>query len=102
MKAEPLKLVHGTGYVRCEPHEADNVRVNIPGPTGRLVLPVNRTDGHISWSWNLDTEKPTLSPSIKSEGHNFLCHSFITDGVVDFLSDCSHEYAGRKETLKEL
>ena len=102
MKAAPLKFEYGVGYHPCEAHEADHVRLNLPGPTGCLILPVGRTDGRISWNWNGDTEKPTLTPSIRTTGHDYVCHSYITDGVVDFLADSSHEYAGRQETLNEV
>lgn len=40
MKAQPVKLVYGEGYVPCSVDEATHVTLNIPGPTGRLSLPV--------------------------------------------------------------
>jgi hypothetical protein len=73
------------------------------------------------WAFNGDFEKPTLSPSILvRSGHYakdaepgncwcdfsertgqtsdfkcFRCHSFVTDGRIQFLSDCTHELAGQ-------
>ena len=52
------------------------------------------------WDWNGDTEKPTLSPSIKTQftnddGKDMLCHSFVKDGNIQYLNDCTHELAGK-------
>ena len=49
------------------------------------------------WTFNGDLEKPTVSPSILvHEGHNTpLCHSFVTDGKIQFLDDCGHELKGQ-------
>lgn len=68
------------------------------------------------WEWNGDTEKPTFTPSIKvsypaipDATDDFaewrterVCHSFITDGEIQFLSDCTHELAGQTVVLPEL
>ena len=81
-----------------------------------------------AWSFNSDFDKPTLSPSVLvSGGHyseNFKsgsdcwctyttktgeqpfkcerCHSFINDGMIQFLNDCTHEFAGKTIELPEL
>jgi hypothetical protein len=31
-----------------------------------------------------------------------ICHSFITDGKIQFLSDCTHSFAGKTVELPEL
>lgn len=52
------------------------------------------------WNFNGDFNKPTVSPSILQRG--FLgfrdekpfygtCHSFIKNGLIQFLGDCSHD-----------
>lgn len=50
-----------------------------------------------TWDWNGDCEKVTLSPSILTKmshrGDNFVCHSYLQDGVWKFLSDCTHPFA---------
>lgn len=53
------------------------------------------------WSWNNDLIKPTFTPSILVRW-NFgeervpkICHSFVNDGNIKFLSDCTHEHAGK-------
>jgi len=80
------------------------------------------------WSFNGDYEKPTFSPSILvTSGHysphhkgggcwcNWnkthpgepqpfkctRCHSFVTDGKIQFLSDCTHELAGQTVDIPE-
>jgi hypothetical protein len=98
MKALPVKLIYGVGYQSCEVMEATHVTLNIPGPTGRLTLPVIRSgarEGTGCWSWNGSIEAPTLRPSVLTTGHDFRCHSWINDGAAQFLDDCSHEFAGK-------
>lgn len=58
-----------------------------------------------SWEFNGDTVKPSFSPSILVtrtptiivEGGPVAtrCHSFLTDGVWNYLGDCSHDMAGQ-------
>jgi len=43
MKARPVKLVYGEGYIPCLVDDATHVTLNIPGPSGRLSLPVIRS-----------------------------------------------------------
>lgn len=58
------------------------------------------------WGWNGSIEKPTFNPSIlvrwntpKGERR---CHSFVRDGKIQFLSDCTHALAGQTVELPEL
>jgi hypothetical protein len=59
-----------------------------------------------SWSWNGDKVRPTFNPSVKVSGYNdrkkseFVCHSFIRDGVIDYLSDSTHRLKGQSVELK--
>jgi hypothetical protein len=76
-----------------------------------------------AWDWNGDAERPTFSPSLlMRQGHYAYsgeprehcwctynrdhplkpapfscqqCHSFVRDGQIEFLSDCSHDLAGK-------
>lgn len=52
------------------------------------------------WTWNEDRERPTINPSILCHGL-FRCHSFVTDGSIQFLSDCTHKMAGQIVDLPE-
>jgi hypothetical protein len=76
------------------------------------------------WGFNGDFEKPTFSPSILErsghcsghfqgdikdcyfckEGLNlcYVCHSFVRDGMIQFLSDCTHELAGKTVPLEDI
>lgn len=57
------------------------------------------------WSFNGDMERPTVSPSLKITipvpGKMEICHSFITDGKIQYLNDCTHELAGQTIELPE-
>ena len=76
------------------------------------------------WTWNGDRTKPTFTPSILVTTHQWdppvtpenieewrnkpwkqtkvdrICHSHITDGVIQFLGDCTHSMAGQTVPLK--
>jgi hypothetical protein len=54
-----------------------------------------------TWTFNGDTERPTFTPSILARGEH-TCHSFITDGEIRFLADCTHDLAGQAVPLPEL
>lgn len=77
------------------------------GYDGIHALPVNTEVKSPSWNWNGDLEKPTLHPSILSfgevvpEGYS-RCHSFLTDGVFNFLEDSTHSLAGQSVPLPDL
>jgi hypothetical protein len=110
MKAKPVKRLGNLGYVQCPVEEATHVTINIPGPTGRLTLPVmlkGTREGTNNWTWNGSTDFPTLRPSVLTEGCNirsnsFRCHSWINDGHAQFLSDSSHELAGQTVELLDV
>jgi len=56
------------------------------------------------WTFNGDFEKPTFSPSMLVNQHRpeSRCHSFVTDGNIQFLSDCFHELAGQTLELEDI
>lgn len=89
----------------------------------------HRGDAGLTWSWNGNAEYPTFSPSILVRGtkltdkgeHDIedwrkagcpkrdqpfdsvarVCHSFVTDGKIQFLTDSTHELAGQTVDLPE-
>lgn len=78
------------------------------------------------WGFNGDAKKPTFTPSIlvrhrQSEppvtAENLaewkrapwpqvkvehVCHSFVSDGKIQFLGDCTHKLAGQTVDLPEI
>lgn len=56
------------------------------------------------WAFNGDFEKPTFSPSLLVNQHKpeSRCHSFVTNGKIQYLSDCYHEYAGQTLELEDV
>ena len=68
---------------------------------------------HPCWEWNGRFDSPTLSPSVLSSGFKFAsttddtqvpytCHSFVRDGMIQFLSDCTHALAGQTIPLPDI
>lgn len=61
------------------------------------------------WGWNGNAEKPTFTPSVlvrwsepsadpskgADESHDVpkVCHSFVVDGQMQMLADCTHKLA---------
>lgn len=104
MKAKPYKKIDGK-YESCEPAEATCVFLNMPGPIPNRIIPVilkGSRQGTKCWSWNGDTEKPTLKPSIVTRDGEHSCHTWVNDGMAIFLKDCTHELAGQTLPLLEV
>jgi hypothetical protein len=53
------------------------------------------------WTFNGDMEKPTISPSVLTVGIEPRCHSFVRDGKIQFLGDCTHKMAGQTVDLPD-
>lgn len=92
---------------RCWEDDRGNVLFDCPG-CGHLHSVATKTPNGMGakWSWNGDTQKPTFSPSVlvranyTSESRmDDVCHSFVTNGRIRFLSDCTHELAGKEVDL---
>lgn len=83
-----------------------------------------RVTGDQPWAWNGDAERPTFSPSVlvryyrispegaamitrgdrppaggRYPGTDMVCHSFVKDGRIQFLTDCTHALAGQTVDL---
>lgn len=115
MKAQPLRLVDGKGYEPCEPAEATHLQLHLPGPLPNRILPVmigGRREGTPNWTWNGSIDCPTVRPSVLTKGagrvfregeyKEHVCHSWINDGKVQFLDDCTHEFAGQTLELLDI
>lgn len=79
-----------------------------PGCTGNHIVTT-------SWTFNGDLERPTFSPSLLCSSdyreptdppgaplRRYVCHSFIRDGRIEFLGDCTHALAGQTVDLIEI
>lgn len=67
------------------------------------------------WSFNGDVDKPTFSPSVLVRTGQAIdptidwepgdlpriCHSFVTDGQIQYLSDCDHDLKGQTVPLTD-
>lgn len=57
------------------------------------------------WAWNGDAERPTFQPSVlvrwERRSGAVVCHSFVTDGRIQFLTDCTHDLAGKTVDLPD-
>jgi len=62
------------------------------------------------WSFNGDPDRPTFSPSMLAwrdvpgpDGQDVResCHSFVRDGRIEYLGDCTHAMAGQTVDLPE-
>ncbi len=55
------------------------------------------------WVFNENLESPTFTPSLNCNRDypEIRCHSFITDGKIQFLSDCFHSLVNQTVELPE-
>jgi len=68
------------------------------------VLPIT-PDGR-GWTFTGTLERPTYAPSqLTRYGQNAgasVCHTFIRDGKIEFLGDCTHDLKGQTVPLPPL
>lgn len=78
---------------------------------GAHMLPVSGDVGEQPrWDFDGNLDAPTLSPSILSRIPRrqdgtlppLVCHSFMRAGQLEFLGDCTHQYAGQTVPLPPL
>lgn len=55
------------------------------------------------WTWNGSLDKPTFAPSLlcNPDSPPHRCHSFVTNGQIQFLTDCHHKLAGKTVDLPD-
>lgn len=110
---------------------SEMVAFDCPGCGDRHAINVQTEDRKIglpAWGFNGDAERPTFSPSILcrsghfAPGHQgpdcwcnyerrtgekapfkcYICHSYVTDGKIQFLDDCTHHLRGRTVPLPDM
>lgn len=96
-----------TRVLTSEPDDPQNNRVLFfcPGCQGYHGVRTHgpREQGPV-WGWNGSLERPTFTPSIlvrSGPGMREVCHSFVTDGQIQFLGDCTHALAGQTVPIPE-
>ena len=95
-----------------KPEYSDMLRFRCPGcGTDHFVSVGPRSYWQQRWKFNGDYNKPTIHPSVlvtvdvppdvKLTPNVRRCHSFITDGRIQFLSDSTHPLAGQTVDLPD-
>ena len=85
------------------PHGDGNETVTIFCPACLQIHCINHSPG--GWSFNGDVEKPTILPSIGFHGEDnggAYCHTYVKDGMIQFLGDSGHAYAGQMLELPDV
>ena len=114
-----------TGSTILRPMAGGGFRFWCPGCKESHHVPVGEGSGP-RWGFNGDTDSPTFTPSILVRSGHYVpghqgetcwcnwedkaehpdlqcrvCHSFVTDGMIQFLGDCTHELAGQTVPIPE-
>lgn len=84
--------------------EGDRILFFCPGcKQPHAIKKSNGTNG--GWDFNGDKIKPTFAPSVLvrygSGPTDDRCHSFVRQGTIQFLTDCSHNLAGHTVPLPD-
>lgn len=82
-----------------------------PGCDGSHMVRVEG-EGRPRWDFDGNYDRPTFRPSIlvRYDGADAgadgappaVCHSFVTNGQIQFLGDCTHALAGRTVDLEPI
>lgn len=96
------------------------VMIKCPGcKTSHIIATVKPFENGAVWAFNNDFDKPTFSPSLlirtgkyvpghedfDDEGFKDMsqrCHSYIRDGKILYLNDCTHELKGQTVELPDV
>ena len=88
-------------------HGTKSALMYMPGYNDLVMIAVEKNEGP-AWHWNGNVDKPNFSPSILTrtvrgvERKKVRNHVFVRDGTIQFLSDCTHELAGKTVELPKL
>lgn len=90
--------------------EGGRVMFWCPGCDGAHQVRVGEGSGP-RWGYNDNPDSPTFTPSINVTYNGpdagidgappAVCHSFVTDGRIQFLNDCTHSLAGQTVELPD-
>ena len=98
--------------------EGGRVAFSCPGCGEHHHLTITHEKPGACWGYNGNADAPTFTPSVLVKGTRsatteemefglfervpFTCHSFITDGRIKFLGDCTHVLAGQTVDLPDI
>ncbi len=54
------------------------------------------------YDFNNKIESPTFRPSIRIAEKKDVCHMYVTEGKIQYLSDCTHELAGKEIEMENV
>ena len=90
---------------------------NLEGNPGKIFFCPGCNSAHvfnsseIRWTYNENPDAPTISPSLlvtydgpdagQGDAPPRVCHSFVKDGMIQFLGDCTHQLAGQTVPIPE-
>lgn len=86
-----------------------------PGCKTLVYLNVDN-DGRPRWMFDGNFDKPTITPSVLQKvgpwgechdvperiGKVDICHTFVRNGQIEYLGDCTHELAGKNIPMVEI
>ena len=89
-----------------DPELADMLKFYCPAcKCSHWVSVGTRSFWNIIWQFNGDFDKPTINPSLlvryPRPNGDLVCHSFIRNGRIQYLGDCTHEMAGKTVDIPE-
>lgn len=77
-----------------------------------------QTTGKQGWTFNNDFDKPSFTPSLLNRWGKYvdpdfvedpdfpnssgICHLFVTNGMIEYCGDCTHELAGKTIELPDV
>ena len=88
-------------FVACPACEASNAGMG-------HIFWLRMGNGAPGWEFDGNVERPTFSPSMRArcdlgeEHREHVCHSFVRDGKIEYLGDCTHAMAGQTIELPEV
>lgn len=119
----------GTKLRRCEDGLVRFKCPGCDDTHGVYVEPAGDGRARPVWGFNGDGDKPTFTPSVlcqffkyafkpgtpefredvqraretqtRLQGRDMVCHSFVRDGMIQFLPDSTHELAGKTVPLPD-
>lgn len=87
----------------------DHLAFKCPGCNSFHVINFGGTSHGPRWAWSGSASAPTFRPSVlvtydgldagQPPAPPAVCHSFVTDGWIEFLQDSTHGLAGQRVEL---